>query len=220
MKRSIQKRIFREFQKFGSLLWQKGLISYQAGNMSLLYKGSLYIKRRGAPLGFLKLSDIIKAPLEGECHEASRELPTHQAIYKKTGTKAIIHCHPPHAVILSFFLEEIKPIDTEASILIGEKIPIIGRQKPEVEGQKREVRDSTFDPQHPTSLPPPDPDEIAEALKTHKIVVVKGHGSFARGESLEEALSITTTLEHSCYIYLALLLLRHQNLIKPPEIIL
>jgi len=177
----IQKRIFREFQKFGSLLWQKGLISYQAGNMSLLYKGSLYIKRRGAPLGFLKPSDIIKAPLEGECHEASSELPTHQAIYKKTGAKAIIHCHPPHAVILSFMLEEIKPIDTEAPILIGERIPVIG--KPEVN--------------------PPLPADIAEVLKTHKIVIVKGHGSFARGESLEEAFSITTTLEHSCYIYWA-----------------
>jgi len=193
MKTTLHKRIFREFQKFGSLLWQRGLISYQAGNMSILHRDSLFIKRRGAPLGFLKPSDIIKASLEGELREASSELPTHQAIYKKTGAKAIIHCHPPHAVILSFLLEEIKPIDTEAPILIGERFPVVTK---------------------------PLPDEIAEVLKTHKVVIVKGHGSFARGESLEEAFSITTTLEHSCYIYWAQLLLRHQNLIKPPEIIL
>jgi L-fuculose-phosphate aldolase len=193
MKTTLHKSIFREFQKFGSLLWQRGLISYQAGNMSILHRDTLFIKRRGAPLGFLKPSDIIKASLEGELREASSELPTHQAIYKKTGAKAIIHCHPPHGVILSFLLEEIKPIDTEAPILIGERIPVVTK---------------------------PLPDEIAEVLKTHKIVIVKGHGSFARGESLEEAFSITTTLEHSCYIYWAQLLLWHQNLIKPPEIIL
>ncbi|MFN3739578.1 MAG: class II aldolase/adducin family protein [Thermodesulfovibrionales bacterium] len=164
--------ILKEFQKFGSLLWQRGLISYQAGNISILRSNSIIIKKRGASLGFLEKKDLVIAPLKGEMTEASSELPTHQAIYKKTDARAIIHSHPSHAVILSLILDEINPLDTEAPILIGNKIPVIKGS----------------------------PEEIAEVLKDHKIVIVKGHGSFAKGKSLEEAFSITTTLEHSCYV--------------------
>jgi L-fuculose-phosphate aldolase len=41
-------------------------------------------------------------------------------------------------------------------------------------------------------------EEIAEALTTHKIILVRGHGSFAAGQLLEEAYHYTTTLEESC----------------------
>lgn len=178
MKRSRGKKaklslsILKEFQRFGSLLWERGLISYQAGNISILQGNSIIIKKRGAPLGFLKKNDLIIAPLDGELKDASSELPTHQAIYKNTDAKAVIHSHPPHAVILSLILDEINPVDTEAPILIGNRVPVI-------EGS---------------------PEDIADVLKEHRIVIIKGHGSFARGKSLEEAFSITTTLEHSCYV--------------------
>ncbi len=164
--------ILKEFQRFGSLLWERGLISYQAGNISILQGNSIIIKKRGAPLGFLKKNDLIIAPLNGELKDASSELPTHQAIYKNTDAMAVIHSHPSHAVILSLILDEINPGDTEAPILIGNKIPVIKGS----------------------------PEDIAEALKEFRIVIVKGHGSFARGKSLEEAFSITTTLEYSCYV--------------------
>jgi ribulose-5-phosphate 4-epimerase/fuculose-1-phosphate aldolase len=39
-------------------------------------------------------------------------------------------------------------------------------------------------------------------LRDHRIVVVARHGSFAVGRSLEEALSVTTTLEMSAKIAL------------------
>jgi ribulose-5-phosphate 4-epimerase/fuculose-1-phosphate aldolase len=42
--------------------------------------------------------------------------------------------------------------------------------------------------------------EIAEALKTHAIVLVHRHGSFARGMSIEEAYVYTELLEISCRI--------------------
>lgn len=174
MKRGVNKKdIIKDFQRFGALLWQRGLISYQAGNMSVLYGKNIMIKKRAAPLGFLKESDIVKAPLSGIIPEASSELPTHQAIYRKTEARAIIHSHPPHAVCLSLIFSEIVPLDTEASLLIGQRIPVITGS----------------------------PEDIADSLKDHRVVIVKGHGSFAKGQSLEEAFSITTTLEHSCYIY-------------------
>lgn len=168
----IPEGIIKEFRRFGSLLWQKGLVSYQSGNLSILKKNHIFIKKRGASLGFLTPSDIIRVSIESDNPEASSELPTHRAIYTNTPARAVIHSHPPHAVILSLSLDEIKPVDTEAPILIGNKIPVLKGS----------------------------PQEIAEALREYKVVIIKGHGAFARGESLEEAFSITTTLEHSCYI--------------------
>jgi L-fuculose-phosphate aldolase len=40
---------------------------------------------------------------------------------------------------------------------------------------------------------------VSEQLKEHKIVLVRGHGSFARGDMLEEAFMYTTSLESSAF---------------------
>ena len=42
--------------------------------------------------------------------------------------------------------------------------------------------------------------KLPEILNSSKIAVVKGHGSFAVGETLEEAFHWTSALEHSCKI--------------------
>jgi L-fuculose-phosphate aldolase len=51
-------------------------------------------------------------------------------------------------------------------------------------------------------------EEIAEALMTHKIVLVHGHGSFAAAQLLEEAYQYTSTLEESCRLLYLLKTLR------------
>jgi L-fuculose-phosphate aldolase len=43
-------------------------------------------------------------------------------------------------------------------------------------------------------------DIIAEGLKDHRIVAVRGHGSFAVGPILDEAYDCTTGLEEACEI--------------------
>jgi ribulose-5-phosphate 4-epimerase/fuculose-1-phosphate aldolase len=43
-------------------------------------------------------------------------------------------------------------------------------------------------------------DEIAKALIERHIAMVYGHGSFAAGRDLYEALHFTSTLEESCRI--------------------
>jgi len=45
-------------------------------------------------------------------------------------------------------------------------------------------------------------DHASSLLQTHRAVLVRGHGSFAVGGSLEEAFGITTTLEASAKILL------------------
>ncbi len=166
------KNLIMEFKKYGELLWKADLISYHAGNMSVKLDDGILITKTGAPLGFLKESDLIKAGFTGSTEGASSELYVHQMIYQMTDALAVIHSHPVNAVILSLIKDKIIPPDTEAHLLIGESINV-------VEGSA---------------------EDIARSLIDSRIVMVRGHGSFAKGKSLEEAFSITTTLERSCRI--------------------
>lgn len=168
----MRDELIREFKKYGKLLWQCDLISYHAGNMSIRLDEGILITRTGAPLGFLEDDDLIMAGFTGNTEHASSELPVHQMIYQLTDAMAIIHSHPINAVILSLMKDEIIPLDTEAHLLIGKRIPVVYG----------------------------DAVKIAGALVDSRIVMVKGHGSFVKGKSLEEAFSITTTLERSSKI--------------------
>ena len=43
-------------------------------------------------------------------------------------------------------------------------------------------------------------EEIAQALSEHRVVMVRGHGSFAVGQLLEDAINCTTALEESSQV--------------------
>ncbi len=175
-----------EFQSIGKCLWDRGLISYSAGNMSIRTSAGLIITKRGAPLGFLDESLLVEGPVDKDIDSASVELPVHQAVYKKTDADAVIHAHPPFSIILSLLHEKIGPVDSEGTLLIGE-IPVIIVKKPSGSTEVAEA--------------------VAEILKTKKIVLVRGHGTFARGKSLKDAFSPISTLEASCRIICGLMTL-------------
>jgi len=118
---------------------------------------------------------------------ASTELTVHRAIYKHTPASAIVHAHPAHAIALSFSEQEIIPCDVEGSLLLP-RVPVLGWGT--------------------TVKPGGCAEEIGEALTTHKIVLVRGHGTFAAGQLLEEAYHYTTTLEESCRLLYLLKALR------------
>jgi len=109
----------------------------------------------------------------------SKELAVHRAIYQETPALAIVHAHPPHAVALSLTETEIVPSDAEGFSIVGQ-VPVLGWHM--------KVR--------PGGLA----DIIAQALRQCRIVTVRGHGSFAIGQLLEEAFNYTTTLEESCRV--------------------
>lgn len=168
------------FQSVGSDLYSRGMVSVHGGNLSVRDDNSLVITRSGSRLGFLSESDLITTGVEKDDENtrlASSELQVHRAIYRQSLFKAIVHSHPVHATALSFLRHIIHPEDEGGKIFIPE-VPVIGFGK---------------EPQ-----PGGAADEIAEALKTHAVVVVHRHGSFARGMTLEEAYVITELLEISC----------------------
>jgi L-fuculose-phosphate aldolase len=103
------------------------------------------------------------------------DLALHQAIYAAVSeTEAVVHAHPRHAIALSLLEREIQPQDLEGQHYLG-VVPVVPRGENVAQA-------------------------LADALRQHMIVVVAGHGSYARGESLWQALQWTSVLEESAEV--------------------
>jgi len=174
--------ILSQFQAVGRDLFTRGLISSHSGNLSIRLGDRLIITRRGCRLGCLEEHDLIETGISKNDRFtplASIELPVHRAVYQRTPALAIVHVHPPHVVALSLTETEVVPNCAEGLATVG-RVPVLGWDM--------EVR--------PGGLA----DIVAQALTQRRIVMVRGHGSFAIGQLLDEAYSYTTSLEESCHI--------------------
>ncbi len=166
----------------GRDLFAKGLVSSHSGDLSIRQGEQLLITRRGSGLGYLQEQDLVETGIiwnNRATPRASTELAVHRTIYQLTPALAVVHAHPSHAIALSLTESELTPPDVEGSYLL-QKVPVLGEGVIVKPGGLADI--------------------IAQALKHHRIVVVKGHGSFAIGQLLEEALHWTTALEESCRI--------------------
>ena len=180
----IDERIFQQFSEIGRDLYEHAMISSHGGNLSMRLGDRVVIKRRGAQLGRLKPHDLVETQIEKNDSGvtlASTELLAHRTIYMQTPALAIVHCHPRTAIALSLSRDEIVPIDNEASYLL-KKVPIIWEEF--------------------ASGTPEMANKLAAALQQYKIVMLRGHGSFAIGQTLDEAFFWTSTLEEACEIIL------------------
>jgi L-fuculose-phosphate aldolase len=181
----VDERIYEMCREIGRDLYIADMVSSHGGNVSIRLGDRIIIKRRGAMLGNLKPHDLIETGLEKNDSGvalASTELIVHRQIYKKTPALAICHCHPRTAIALSLSREEIVPIDNEGSYLL-KKVPIIWEEF--------------------ASGTPEMANKLANALQNYKIVMLRGHGSFAIGQTLDEAFFWSSTLEEGCQIILA-----------------
>lgn len=174
--------MLKEFQKFGRDLFLAGLNSSHSGNLSVRFGDRIIISRRGAMLSHLEEGDLIETGLaknDSNIILASTEIRVHRAIYKNTAALAIVHAHPVHAIALSLIEDEIIPVDSEGSYLLH-KIPVLSAEHT-IGSQELEQK-------------------LPLLLKEYKIVMVRGHGSFAVGQVLEEAYQWTSSLENICRI--------------------
>jgi len=179
-----------QFQAVGRDLCSRGLVSSHSGNLSIKLGERLCITRRGSMLSHLEEHDIVETGINKNDRFtpfASTELIVHRAIYKNTSASAVVHAHPAYAVALSFSEKRIIPRDIDGSQILSE-VPVLGW-------------DTTVKPAELAEA-------IAEALTTHKIVLVHGHGSFAAAQILDEAYHYTTALEESCRLLYLLKALR------------
>jgi L-fuculose-phosphate aldolase len=175
----MEPHLIETFSAIGRDIFLRGLISSHAGNMSTRAGNTMYLTRRGSMLGRLAASDLIEVPIhEDDSHilMASSEVVIHRAIYRNTSALAVVHTHPPYATLLSMKDDEIIPIDSEGSYLF-KRVPVV-------------VSEKTIGSIEASVM-------ISDCLKDYKIVLLRGHGSFARGDTLEEAYMYTSSLEAS-----------------------
>jgi L-fuculose-phosphate aldolase len=163
-------------ERIGKRLYAEGLVSGNFGNISMREDSGLFITRRNAyldsPVG------LVFVPLEGPIpKEASRESVVHREIYRDTSHRAVVHAHPPHAIALSYTCSEVKPLDCEGELLCPH-IPV-------VEG---------------ASGSPDLARLVTLSLRESAAVIVRGHGTFAAGATLDEAYIITSAVEHACRV--------------------
>lgn len=175
----MRETAYRQIRDAGEKLLAMGINTTHSGNVSIRGENDVYITRTGSRLDRLAESDIISVPLNEEGKGiASVELPMHRAIYQNTTTKAILHAHPPYTIVFSLLEDAIYPVDNEAFLFLGE-IPVLKPKEVSGSVETGKLLADTFN-------------------RGSHIAVVRGHGSFAVGENLEEALHWTSTLERAC----------------------
>jgi L-fuculose-phosphate aldolase len=186
-----------QFQAVGQALFIQGLVSSQGGNLSVKLGERLVITHRGSTLGSIQEGDLVETGINKNNRAtplASIELEVHRCIYQHTSALAVVHAHPPYAVALSFMEKEIIPCDVEGQALLS-RVPILATGIAVKTGELA--------------------GEIARLLSEHKVVLVRGHGSFAVSQLLEEAYCHTVVLEHSCRLLYLLKALRVNPWVTP-----
>jgi L-fuculose-phosphate aldolase len=165
-----------ELQQVGADLYRAGLVSSHGGNLSIRDGHGMWITGTGTMLGRLETRHISYVSAGGQ-HEGpppSSDTVLHSTIYALGGAQAIVHAHPHHAIAIAYGRELFVPGDLEGQMHLGD-VPVV--------------------PASPTAT-----ESIAHALQSRLVVVLEGHGAYARGQTIWEALHWITALEESAHI--------------------
>lgn len=164
------------FQEVGRDLSQLALVTSHGGNLSMREGSAMWITGTGSMLGRLKERHIAYVHPDGR-HEGpapSSDSLLHATIYALTSANAVVHAHPRHAIALSFEEGPFVPGDLEGSLHLAD-VPVISNGPLQVE-------------------------QIATALQRRRVVLLQGHGAYAAGATMWEALHWVTALEESAHI--------------------
>lgn len=179
-------KINEDVVKYSKFLFERGLVSGKAGNVSIKYtannKEYIAITPTLKSLGNLKPEDISIVDLDGNVlneNKPSSEVYMHIEIYKnREDIKSIVHTHSPYATGFAHSDKKIKRYEGFGSI----KIPYID----EIEYIK------------------PGTMELADAAgKTfgqnikRDVIILKHHGIIATGINITEAVSLAEFIEDS-----------------------
>jgi L-fuculose-phosphate aldolase len=165
-----------------------------------------WITASGAACGALSPADLVAVRYDDLRHEGrarpSSETNTHRRVLQLPGANACIHCHAIASTLLGFETPQkpilllgpepeesdlkqsiFQPLDVWGASLIG--AVTVGTYQDTVGSSEMEQR-------------------IPVGLRQAPVTIVKGHGPFARGQSLEQCLHYLSVLENSAVVAMAL----------------
>jgi len=175
--------MYEQFRDVGRDVYLAGLISSHGGNMSIRIGDEIVITRRGSMLGRLGDDDLVTTGIEpcSADEHCSRELVVHRAIYRASDALAVVHAHPVNTVYRSLIEDAIEPLDSESKYVLGESVPVLAPAETIGSSEAAEMLADTF-------------------ASGARIAVLRSHGPFAIGATIEEAFYHVTCLEASCQI--------------------
>jgi len=173
---TIPSNVMWEMQEVGRDLYRLGLVTSHGGNLSVRDGHEMWITGTGTMLGRLETRHIARVRPDGSYDgpPPSSDTILHSTIYALCGAQAVVHAHPRHAIALSFETNRFVPGDLEGQLHLQD-VPV-------VETGPRQV------------------EQVAEGLVSRLVVLLRGHGAYARGQTLWEALHWVTALEESAEI--------------------
>jgi L-fuculose-phosphate aldolase len=157
-----------------------GLNDSHSGNGSVREGRRVWITPTGACADTLTAADLCSCGLDGGfCPGASQDRALHLAVYAANPLAgAVLHSHGPHTVALTMDGRDFVPPDLEGRLYFP-RVPVI------------DIPYQDFFARSPAL--------VAEALKDYPVAVVRGHGVYAWGETLERAYKWTCSLELSAH---------------------
>lgn len=167
--------------RYYRLLRQHGNNDSHSGNGSVRAGERVWLTPTGASGDTVEAADLIDcAPDAPPPDGASIDAGLHLAVYREVAAAgAILHSHGPHAIALSLAGDDFVPVDFEGQLLFP-RIPVLDIALAD----------------HATQAPA----RVAEVMADHAVVILRGHGIYARGRSLDEAYRWNCQVEASARI--------------------
>lgn len=173
-----EKELRHEIVKACRKLVIYGLTFSSLGNVSVRYEDGLLITPSGVRFDELRPSEIVYVGLDGNILRGGKpsvETPMHIAVYKSiNNASAIIHAHAPYATVLGTRMNKIVSGYEEAKAYGLNIIPVC---EPAPSGTQKLAQN------------------VVDALKKCKVIVIPNHGLVAYADNLSEALSLIEIAE-------------------------
>ncbi|MBA2409684.1 MAG: class II aldolase/adducin family protein [Gammaproteobacteria bacterium] len=149
-----------------------------SGNASAREGDTVWITPTGACADTLIIDELIACDIDAPgAPGASLDTPLHLEVYRRNPqARAVLHSHAPHSVALTLNGKDFVPVDFEGQLYFP-KVPVVTIAYADY------LRES--------------PRRVAALLASHPVAIVRGHGVYACGASLNLAYKWMCSLEQS-----------------------
>jgi L-fuculose-phosphate aldolase len=159
-------------------LRQYGLNDSHSGNASVRVGDLVWITPTGSCADTLAVNELIcfdlnDAPPAG----ASQDAPLHRSIYRNNPqARAVLHSHCPHAIALTMNGDDYVPVDFEGQLYFP-RVPVVSIAHGDYFAES--------------------PGRIGSLLSQYPVAIVRGHGVYTWGETVNQAYKWSCSLELS-----------------------
>ena len=171
----------RRLLRYYRWLRRYGYNDSHSGNASVRQGEGFWVTPTGSCADTLRAHELLWCPLDGDPPPgASLDAPLHRAVYRRNPQAgAVLHSHGPHSIAMTLEGGDFAPLDFEGQYHFP-RVPVLSIP------YERYVAEA--------------PAAVAEVLAGQRIAVVRGHGVYAQGETLDLAYKWTCSLESSARI--------------------